>query len=81
MYTIWTKTLLNIDSENPQTNNRSNVAWNSFHYFLYFNFFIAVPHIPFVEAIFEILEIICLNRQYLLINAFKDFLAPFKDVG
>ena len=36
--------------------------------FLYFNFFVPFPHIPFVEANFESLEIIYLNRQFLFIS-------------
>ena len=39
--------------------------------FLYFNFFMLVPYIPFVEAIFESLEVIYLNLRFLLINVFK----------
>ena len=46
-----------------------------------FNFFMLVPYIPFVEANFESLEIIYLNRQFLLINVLKGFLALFKDAG
>ena len=32
--------------------------------FLNFNFFMTVPYIPFVEAIFESFEITYLNRQF-----------------
>ena len=49
--------------------------------FLYFNFFMPVPYIPFAEAVFESLEIISFNRQFLLINVLKGFLASFKDAG
>ena len=38
-----------------------------------------VPYIPFVEAIFENLEFIYLNCQFLLIDVLKSFLASFKD--
>ena len=41
----------------------------------------SVPYISFIEAIFESLEIIYLNRQFLLINVLKGFLASFKDVS
>ena len=34
MYTIWTKTLFNIDSQNSQANNKSNKA--DFHYIFIF---------------------------------------------
>ena len=37
-----------------------------------------VPYIPFVETIFERLEIIYLNRQFLLAIVFKGFLASIK---
>ena len=76
--TNWIKSLLNIDSKNPQANNKSNDAWNCF-IFLNFNFFIPVPYIPFVEVIFENLEIIYLNRQFLLINIAEGLLASSKD--
>ena len=49
--------------------------------FLYFNLLMPVPHIPVVETKFESLEIIYLNRQFLLINLLKGFLASFKDAG
>ena len=49
--------------------------------FLCFNLFMPVPHIPVVETKFESLEIIYLNRQFLLINLLKRFLASFKDAG
>ena len=48
-------------------------------FFLNFNFFIPVPYIPFVEVIFENLEIIYLNRQFLLINIAEGLLASSKD--
>ena len=40
-----------------------------------------VLYINFVEAIFESLEIIYLNQEFILINVLKGFLASFKDVG
>ena len=52
-----------------------------FFIFLNFNFFIPVPYVPFVEAILESFEIICLNHQFLLIDVLKGFLASFKDVS
>ena len=48
---------------------------------LYFNFLISVPYIPFVEANFESLEMLYLNRQFLLMNVLKGFLASFKEAG
>ena len=36
-----------------------------------------VPYIPFLEANFGSLEILYLNRQFLLINVLKDFLKLF----
>ena len=47
-------------------------------FFLNFNFFITVPYIPFVEAIFERFEITYLNYLF-CINVLKRFLASFKD--
>ena len=49
--------------------------------FLCFNLCMPVPHIPFAEAKFESLEIIYLNRHFLLINLLKGFLASFKDAS
>ena len=49
--------------------------------FLCFNLFMPVPHIPVFETKFESLEIIYINRQFLLINLLKGFLASFKDAG
>ena len=48
--------------------------------FLYFNFFIPVPYIPFGEASFAS-QILYLNRHFLLIIVLKGFLASFKDAS
>ena len=48
---------------------------------LNFSFFMSVPYIPFVEAIFKSFEIIYLNYQFLSINVLKGFLASFNDAG
>ena len=42
--------------------------------FVNFNFFMTVPYIPFVEAIFESFEITYLNRQSFFINVLKSTL-------
>ena len=49
-----------------------------FYIFLNFNFFITVPYVPFVQAIFESFEITYLNYLF-FINVLKRFLASFKD--
>ena len=49
-----------------------------FFIFLNFNFFITVPYVPFVQAIFESFEITYLNYLF-FINVLKGFLASFKD--
>ena len=47
--------------------------------FVYFNIFMPVSYISSVEAIFESLEIIYWNCQFLLISVLKGCLASFKD--